>query len=191
MLAVCGRRALSCKLSAMKPDTRHLLLLCVLVAGCGGGSSGVDSGLPAGKSGADLTPPEQNKVCEATIGYLDRQLGDERKAAYCRTDAIATALASSGDAASCETQYQACLAAPEEDDPQPCSFGPDDWNVCDAPVSEIEACYTDYVDASVDLYLDLTCADVADYREHWPGDDYVPGPACEQAETRCPGVLPL
>lgn len=176
----------------MSPGTRLVLVFLLTTAGCGSDATGVDAVLPASKQGKDLRPDEQKAFCEAVEQHFDDQLGAERKEANCRTDAVITATFFVGDVdvEQCEKNYQNCLTQPEPVETEECSI-PLVWETCGATVADLEACYTHYMDATAELYLTVTCDKIAEYRDHWPGEDYVPSEACKRAEAVCPDVLPL
>ena len=164
-----------------------ILLACLLaVVACKTDVTGVDSGVAASKQGKDLTPDEQESLCEAVFTYLSSRVEGDEKEWECRGNAVINATFFSAD---CQEYYDRCLAEPE-DAPEPCSFGPLDWTECTATIAEIEACYTEYQDANAAIRNDLSCDRLAEYEQHRPFDDYRHSERCEAAIAKCPGLLP-
>lgn len=166
--------------------SRNFLACILALVSCKPEDDRVDSGLPASEQGKDLLPDEQEQLCESVLVYLYAHANDDPKKWTCRADAVINATMFMAD---CEASYADCVAEPEEV-PGSCSFGPTSWTGCTATIAEIEACYTDYQNNNVAIRNDLTCDKIAEYKVHWPFDDYRYSERCRQALVKCPDLLP-
>ena len=163
-------------------------LACTLAA-CGGDSGGpVDSGLPAEKTGKELTPAEEETLCVENAEHLARQNSEaEVKNFACVTAGLIFAAAAGNTPAECEAFAEMCRDGAgeeggEEGGAQMCMFA-FDMSTCDATVADIEACLTERNEATGDAIREATC-NVAGMM---PADPVV-GPACSKIQTACPGI---
>ncbi len=175
----------------MRNFTTLCLVLACSLAACGGDDPGpVDSGLPADKSGKELTEAERETFCEAAAKNLEARVTEaERKNAACVGLGIAFAALGGGTVAECEEFAQMCRdGAGEADGGNEGGEEPDcslsaALITCDAPTADIEACVTEQNEAAAAGIRDLSCADI----DKMPTES-VDGPACAKIQATCPSV---
>lgn len=172
-----------------------LLALACLTA-CKG-DDGIDSGLPASKPADELPPDEQTQLCEATQDYVNERIGPEALHRFeCTIEGVGESLAGDQSVATCAKARDACIAMPDPDadpvDPNAtCELGVD-WTTCKASVSELEACFTEYADQGAAAFSSYSCDKMAEYAKMLPTYDpslLEPGPACQDAQAKCPGLF--
>ncbi len=171
----------------MRSPTPHTLLLACFVAACGGDGGGpVDSGLPADKTGAELSSDEAETLCNAAAENLASQVTEaEQTNAFCVGIGLAFAAQAGGTAAECEQLAKMCRDNPEENGQQPgdmCTLG-FELSTCTATVADLEACLTERNEASAEAIRGISCDDIADE----PATPAA-GPACTKIKTSCPGA---
>lgn len=170
--------------------------LLVLLA-CGS-KDGIDSGLPAGKTGDELMPAEQQTLCDAAGEYLDAHISPAEWTGYlCTLESFGEGEATdtAGLIAACKEARQACIAAGEQEELGTVCNDVDDWTMCDATVGEIETCLEDAIDLLDGIVRDFTC-DVLDpakamaLQEKY-GDSFEDPfpPSCDVVKAKCPAVL--
>jgi len=172
----------------MRNSTLLLLSLAATLTACGGDPAPVDSGLPAEKTGKELTAEEEETLCEANAKNLAAQNTEaELKNFACVVAGLFFAAASDNTAAACEGFAQMCRdGAGEEggDDggEQMCVLG---FNpaACDATIADIEACLTEKNQAIGDAIRDASCDDAG----KTPTDPVV-GPKCAKIKSTCVGI---
>jgi hypothetical protein len=173
-------------IAGMRSPITHTFLLVCLAAACGGDDVGpVDSGLPAEKTGAELTADEADTLCRASAENLAGQASkDEFINAECVIYGIAFAKEASGGAAVCEQFVKMCR---DEEQPPPsdtCTLG-FELTTCTAAVGDIEACLTERNEAIGRGIREASCDDIGK-----EPTQPVAGPACTKVKTSCPGIAP-
>ncbi len=165
-----------------------LLTLVLTLTACGGDSAGpVDSGLPAEKTGKDLTVAEQDTLCRAGVDNLERQnsAGEQKEYACVFTGLTFTALAKNTPE-ECEVVADMCRNGAGEDGGDEggdtCNLNLD-LSTCGATIADIEACFTEKNEARGDVIRSASCNDAGK-----PASDPVVGPACAKIKTTCPGI---
>ena len=171
----------------MRTFTTHCLALACTLAACGDDGPGpVDSGLPAEKSGKDLTEAERETFCEAAAENLAAQ---NTKAEQCVLVGLTAAAVIGGTAEDCQLIAKMCRDGKDEqsggDEPM-CSYDAA-LPTCDAPIADIEACVTERNEAAGDAIRQASCADLGETPGETPGDPVV-GPACTKIKATCPSV---
>lgn len=180
-------------------------LAVVGTSGCKQDSLSIDSGVEGSKQGDELTPTEQEQLCEAIADYTAQVVTPAELARFlCTVQGIAFSLAGDGSVATCVTLRDGCLDAPPEDTnggtsggtsggtggPEMCDNGID-WTNCMATVAEIEACYEEYGQQTKAAFAGVTCDKMPEYKTNPPSQDPLPlGEACSRAKAKCPSVLP-
>ena len=170
--------------------------LLVLLA-CGS-KDGIDSGLPAGKTGDELMPAEQQTLCDAAGEYLDAHISPAEWTGYlCTLESFGEGEATdtAGLIAACKEARQACIAAGEQEELGTVCNDVDDWTMCDATVGEIEACLEGAIDLLGGIIRDFTCdaldpAKAMALQEKY-GDSFEDPfpPSCDVVKAKCPAVL--
>jgi len=177
----------------MRNSTLLLLTLAATLTACGGDPAPVDSGLPAEKTGKELTAEEEETLCEANAKNLAAQNTEaELKNFACVIVGLLFTEAGDNAAAACEDFAQMCRdGAGEEageeggDDggEQMCVLG---FNpaACDATIADIEACLTEKNQAIGDAIRDASCDDAGK-----TATDPVIGPMCAKIKDTCVGIV--
>lgn len=183
------------------------LVLGVVVAGCGGGSSGFSTGVPGNKPLGTLTPAEAKTLCMNALNYLQKQLtsGNFREQ-QCR--AIGVGFASLGLTSTTTDQavQQACTAGyalcqtsltadggitfDNDGGTDSCSTT-DIPPTCTATASQYEACVNESFSAANNIYPpcnQLTVAKAQMLLATDGGTVNTSGPACTAFEAACPGL---
>ena len=175
----------------MRTITTPCLLLACTLAACGGDGPGpVDSGLPAEKSGKDLTEDERESFCEAAAANLAARNTDaERKNAVCVAIGLAFAGLGGGTVEECEEFAVMCRdgdgeaeGGNEGGEEPACSLAAA-LATCDAPIADIEACVTEQNEATADAIRELSCANLSA-----TPTEAKDGPACAKIQATCPSV---
>ena len=172
----------------MRNPTLALLTLACTLAACGDDPGPVDSGLPAEKTGKELTADEEKTLCEANIKNLAAQNTEaELKNSDCVTDGLFFAAAGENTPASCESFAQMCRdgageEAGDEGGEQMCVLGFDP-SACDATIVDIEACLTEKNVAAGEAIRDASC----DAAGKTPSEPVV-GPMCAKIKSTCVGI---
>lgn len=165
----------------MRTITTYCLLLACTLAACGGDDVGpVDSGLPAEKSGKELTEAERQTFCEAAAENLYAR---NTKAEHCVIVGLGVAAFTNGDAEDCELIAEMCREGDGEEGEQPACSLDAALPTCDAPVADIEACLTERYEAAAKAIREASCADLGKM-----GTEAVDGPACAKIQSTCPSV---
>ena len=180
-------------MTPMRP--RALAILALICALACTSDPGVDSGLPASKPADQLAKGEQDQLCEAAEAYYrERISAGEYKRIYCVSAAVNVSLAIDQSIAVCVEFRDDCLGKPldpdvaAEYDTATCDLGID-WTLCTATVGDIEACFSEYFDASADLFASYSCDRMAEYIDNPPeAADVETGPACQTAHASCPSL---
>ena len=185
--------------------TFSMTLSAGLLAGCGGGGSGVNSEVDGTKRGDELDAQELDQVCEATLNYLEGQL--DARATTCKLAGIVRGLqayaASGGDEEiqeQCNLGYDECFANDEVEeatDNLTCNDAPESAPDCEVTVDVYEQCMSDTVDAAVaraaeipdcdDLTeenIDQAAGDLGDLAE--PSEQPA---SCDEVADVCPNAL--
>ena len=175
----------------MRTFTTPCLVLACTLAACGGDGPGpVDSGLPAEKSGKELTEAERETFCEeAAANLAARNTDAERKNAACVGFGIGFAALAGGTVEECEEFAKMCRDGAGEDEggneggEEPACSLSAALATCDAPVADIEACVTEQNEAAADAIRELSCDDIG----KMPTES-MDGPACAKIQATCPSV---
>lgn len=175
------------------------VLLAVHVVSCGDedAEDAVDPSAPftSGLSGqikmSELINEEINSFCDDYAMYtLDRLDGDDLTRIACYGGAAALSRSDDGsvDIASCSAAAQSCLdnggVGASTEPSTACKRAP--FRQCDAPVADLETCYTGIVQATLALAPDLTCRTFSDPITL---NLLTSPPACIALNTKCPGFL--
>ena len=173
----------------MRTFTTHCLVLACTLAACGGDGPGpVDSGLPADKSGKELTEDERQTFCEvATANLAARNTEAELKNFGCVIAGLTFAALAGGTEEECESVAEMCRDGAGEDgndggEELKCSLAAA-LPTCDAPVADIEACITEQNEVAADAIREASCADVGKMPT-----EVTDGPACAKIQSTCPSV---
>lgn len=176
-------------MTTTRPIFTVLALACTLGA-CKQEPTSVDSGVPTDKQGSELTPAEQAQLCDSIEEYTSSRVSDDQAKRYaCTTLAITATVLSDGDAAACKILLDGCL----QDDGMPpgeapeCQLAITDWSACMATVAELEACYTDIIDAQIDNFRSLSCDKIEEYKTAEPAEP-MQSESCSRADAKCPGA---
>lgn len=160
---------------------RILLVAALLSCDDGGGSGGIDSGLPGEKKGSEFTSDDEAALCNSFSKYYLDVTADSSHHFQCVIDGYYTG---DGTSMSCQTVYDACIK--EEPEPREdvgvCEFG-FDFATCTATVAQLEACLKAESDAAAVASEAASCADLSQP----PGEHPAPA-ACSELEAICPGV---
>lgn len=175
----------------MRSLSATLLTLACSLAACGGDDGGpVESGLPADKTGTDLTTDEAEALCNANAEHIASQnTAAELKNFVCVTFGIGFAMESGNSPDKCEQLAQMCRdgagegGSGEGGGDQSCALG-FDLATCSASVADIEACLTEKNEAAGDAIRELSCDDVGK-----PAETPKAGPLCAKIEAVCPDIV--
>jgi hypothetical protein len=167
-----------------------LILACALAA-CsgGGGSSGVDSGLPADKTGNALTPTEETTLCEARADHLASVVTVEDAHNFaCVAAGMTAAAQGNGSVESCQIVYDMCIKMDPKpsSDPAACMLA-FELSTCTASVADLEACLTEQNEATAESFRVASCEDINDPPPD-PDAEPVAPPACDKIASICPGL---
>lgn len=169
-----------------------LLALSLGLSACKQEEPTVDSGVAEEKLGSDLTPAEQDQLCEAVFDFTGELITPaESKRAACTFEAVLFALLNDGTAESCATLRDGCLDKPDEPGTEPamCTLGID-WASCMATVGEIEDCREENARATITALKSIDCAKMAEYKATPPSmDEPQLGEKCSLAQAKCATVL--
>jgi hypothetical protein len=176
------------------------------LSGCGGGASGVNSGVDEAKPANEVTDDEAERICEAAADYSRTEVNQVEVACLGQgmLAAVAAVLGGGEDEemqSACKTTYDGCLEdAPVPDEPT-CGDATADSAMCDdsVTVGEVQTCLTDQVDAYKELVDTLpSCSEVTmdtleDISDTLGGDGpLVEQPAsCDDVVEACPGLSEL
>lgn len=189
LVALADLRKDACVTTRSRPLVLLVALACGSFACKDDGPADLDSGLPEEKVGTELTPTEQTQLCEARADYAASLVSPaEAKSMACTLEGIFFAAFNGGDQKACETVRDGCLQKPDKPASGTCDLGVD-WTTCAATVAELEDCYQENADASLELTRSLSCAKIEEYKASPPDTSPAAGPACSAAEARCPTVL--
>jgi len=172
----------------MRNSTLGLLTLAATLTSCGGDPDPVDSGLPAEKTGKELTADDEKTLCEAAVKNLAAQNTEaELKNFACVVQGLFFAVAGDNTPAACESFAQMCRDGAgeeggEQGGEQMCVLGFDP-SACDATITDIEACLTEKNAATGDAIRDASC----DAAGKTPAEPVV-GPMCAKIKSTCVGI---
>jgi hypothetical protein len=157
----------------------------------GNGSTTVNTSIPEGTKGSDLTQAQADELCDATAAAAKSAFsGPALQKAACGYAAFtqATFLQMPDK---CQEFYDECLKAPQESDPTE-DFGEctKPSGECTATVGEMEACVSDtFAQLKASLAAFPGCDDVGkDVGEPSIGNEAMPA-SCKVIEEKCPEAL--
>lgn len=160
------------------------------------GSASVNSGVDPTKGLGTLTPPEMDRVCEATKGFAMTLLQNTTfQDVTCRISGITAILAVPDDPAmimaACKAAYDACKAAPPSSVAM--AMCPKlDPAMCMANVAEYEACLNELPGTVSALNAAVPTCDRVMNRQALTALGLAIGalgPACMNLDRKCPGAL--
>jgi hypothetical protein len=169
-----------------------LFALSLALSACKQDEPTVDSGVTESKLGSDLTPAEQDQLCEAVFDFTAEIITPaEAKRAACTFEAVLYVQLNGGDAAACATLRDGCIDKPDEPGTEPamCTLGID-WASCMATVGEIEDCREENARATITALKSIDCAKIEEYKNDPPemGEPQL-GEKCSLAQAKCASVL--
>jgi hypothetical protein len=176
-----------------------------LLAGCGGGGSGINSEVDGTKRGDELDAQELDQVCEATLNYLEDQV--DVRTTLCKMAGVARGVQAyiAGDGTEeiqeqCNFGYDECWAdddVEEATDNLTCTNTPASAPDCEVTVDVYEQCQTDRVNAQVERAAEIAeCDDLTEENiDQALADleDVVEAPvepaSCDEVAEVCPNAL--
>ena len=175
----------------MRSLSAILFTLACSLAACGGDSGGpVESGLPADKTGEDLTTDEAETLCTANAEHAASQnTAAELKNFACVFAGLGFSAASDNTPAKCEEFAQMCRDGAGEDGggdgggEESCALG-FELESCSASIADIEACLTEKNEAAGDAIRQLSCDDAGK-----PTETPMAGPLCAKIKAVCPTIV--
>jgi hypothetical protein len=148
------------------------IIMAIGLAACGGdGGSGVDGD----KKLAELTPAEQQALCEESAAQAEANEDDALKVG-CYLQASLFGQCSEAAVQQCISQAQ---NAPQEGECQT-----DVTDACTATVGELRACFDAQVDALGDIASKINCENALTLLGSAPEPA-----ACKTAESKCPELF--
>jgi hypothetical protein len=187
-------------------------ILVAMLAGCGGGSSGFNPGVPGNKPVSTLSGAEAKTLCMNTVAHLQSQLSSSSgREGACRAVGAAFASTSVGASANdvqiqlaCSAGYALCqqtladggaaiLTGGGDGGVDPCANASTAPATCTATVDQYAACINENDSVLVNTYppcAQLTKAKLSQLTgmDGGIGATGASGPACQAFAAACPGV---